>query len=162
MAFPDAANDVAAALHIFYALRDLAEPGVDILGQATGKNASAPSGDFQPAIRKGLTPSKVASSKGMMGTRAVTPRPRHLETYRLWHEDKRSVEEIASTMSIKPVSVLWNLVSCFSTVEGSVYDFSDQDFLQLYDTFGDLPPRLIQDAAELLAEVRARQEACIE
>lgn len=91
-------------------------------------------------------------------TRLVTPKPRHIETYKLWHEDKLTLEEISNEMSIKPVSALWNLVSCFSTVEGSLYSYDDQRFLDTYDTFVDVPQRLQDEAAGLIAEIRARQK----
>lgn len=170
----DAANDVFSSLHIFLALQALARPEDDFLVHVSDNVSTASS--WRPPLRKehafalasnrsSISSAAASTSAESAGTalrspsspRSHSPTVRQLESYTLWHTSSLPVEQVAITMGVKPVTVVWNILKCLGTEQGSSLDFIDERLLNAVEEVGGGPDRMRQECWEVLRDARRRE-----
>ncbi|ORY89405.1 hypothetical protein BCR35DRAFT_300578 [Leucosporidium creatinivorum] len=166
-----AANDVFSSLHVFLALQSLAAES-----ESEGSTSSASylyhvssnistASSFRPPLKpSGLhaLPSHNAPlttlSTSPGSSRRLSPTPRQLEAYTLFHTSTLPIDEVALQMEIKPLSVVWGLLNCLSTVEGSEFEIDERRVLEAVEEVGgvEVHRRMAEEGREVLERCRER------
>ena len=154
----DAANDVFSSLHVFLALRELAEDDTYLKHVSNNSSSASSWRPLGQQVRHHSThalPTRSPSPTVDPSTgRKSAPTARQRETYEFWQREGLPVEAVAIRMGIKPLSVVWNLLACLSTVEGDSMEFDRQRLLDALDEVGGGVPKMLEENAPLLERVR--------
>ncbi|KAK4056677.1 hypothetical protein OIO90_002229 [Microbotryomycetes sp. JL221] len=162
-----AGNDVYSSLQVYKALQMLAKPEHDISKLASNDPSTA-STWRDPAVSRtavsgeGVIPQSWYTSNSMKEIEGkprqrMSPRSRELEAYDLWHKNQLSATTVAVQMGLKPLSVVWNLLGAFSTVEGQLLEY---DTARMHHEIvlveAESHARLMAEHGELVKEIKAK------
>ncbi|POY74547.1 hypothetical protein BMF94_2308 [Rhodotorula taiwanensis] len=170
-----AANDVYATVQIvrqIQALADVPSERAETDLAALSRRAFSPWTGFGPST--GARPTAARSTKAAATTAAVTHddkstaptspdqilSPRRFQAFSLFHRQELSLADVTARMSetktVKPVTVVWNLLSAFAALEEHRIDIAwDVDRLvAAMDDIGDWPERMVAEHGKLAAKLR--------
>ncbi|KAL8287015.1 hypothetical protein RQP46_004021 [Phenoliferia psychrophenolica] len=181
-----AANDVYSSLQICRYLQDLARPDVNVMALASDNVSTASSwrppkaalgsvippralsaesesdDDELEVFVKPAAPAKRVSLDGATSLKGLRPTPRQLEAYHLWHEkgldpDAASVRMSGTGRSMKPLSVMWNILACLEKQPG--LEFDDVRLAEgLAEVGAEGSSLLMKDHGSFIEELRNRVE----
>lgn len=173
--YTDAANDVYATVQIvrqIQALADVPSERAETDLAALSRRAFSPWTGFGPST--GARPTAARSTKAAATTAAATAddkstaptspdqilSPRRFQAFSLFHRQELSLADVTARMSetktVKPVTVVWNLLSAFAALEEHRIDIAwDVDRLvAAMDDIGDWPERMVAEHGKLAAKLR--------